>query len=207
MEPKWLVWAREMQAMAQTGLAFTKDAYDRARYERLRQLAADMIGQFADVETEFIEDLFAKQTGYATPKVDVRGAVFKESKILLVQERSDPGRWSLPGGWADVNRSPRECVVSEVREEAGLEVSPVKLAAVYDRARRPHTPPFLFHVYKMFFICDIIAGVPSPGLETEAVAFFEVDQLPDLSTSRVLRDQIHRMFAHANSPALPTEFD
>jgi ADP-ribose pyrophosphatase YjhB (NUDIX family) len=207
MEPKWLVWARELQAMAQTGLTFTNDDYDRARYERLRQLASEMMGQSAGIDIKVIEDLFGGQTGYATPKIDVRGAVFKEGKILLVQERSDPGRWSLPGGWADVNRSPRECVVSEVREEAGLEVSPVKLAAVYDRARHPHTPPFPFHVYKMFFICEIIGGVLSPGLETAAVAFFEANQLPELSVSRVLHDQIHRMFAHATSPALPTEFD
>jgi ADP-ribose pyrophosphatase YjhB (NUDIX family) len=207
MEPKWLVWAREMQAMAQTGLTFTKDAYDRARYERLRQLSADMMGQSAGIDIKVIEDLFAGQTGYATPKIDVRGAVFKDGKILLVQERSDPGRWSLPGGWADVNRSPRECVVSEVSEEAGLEVSPVKLAAVYDRARHPHTPPFPFHVYKMFFICEIIGGVLSAGTETEAVAFFDANHLPELSVSRVLRDQIYRMFVHAGSPALPTEFD
>jgi ADP-ribose pyrophosphatase YjhB (NUDIX family) len=207
MEPKWLVWAREIQAMAQTGLTFTKDAYDQERYERLRQLAAEMMGQSAGIDMKVIKDLFAEQTGYATPKIDVRGAVFKDSKILLVQERSDPGRWTIPGGWADVNRSPRECVVSEVREEAGLEVSPVKLAAVYDRARHPHTPPYPFHVYKMFFICEIIGGVPSPGMETEAVAFFDADHLPDLSVNRVLRYQIHRMFTHANSPALPTEFD
>jgi ADP-ribose pyrophosphatase YjhB (NUDIX family) len=207
MEPKWLVWAREMQAMAQTGLTFTKDAYDRARYERLRQLSADMMGQSAGVDINVIEELFAGQTGYATPKIDVREAVFKEGKILLVQERSDPGRWSLPGGWADVNRSPTECVVLEVREETGLEVSAVKLAAVYDRARHPHTPPFPFHVYKMFFICEIIGGVLSPGTETEAVTFFGANHLPELSVSRVLRDQIYRMFAHAGSPALPTEFD
>jgi ADP-ribose pyrophosphatase YjhB (NUDIX family) len=193
--------------MAQTGLTFTKDDYDRQRYERLRQLAAAMMGQSAGLDVKVIEDLFAEQTGYATPKIDVRGAVFKENKILLVQERSDAGRWTLPGGWADVNRSPSECVVSEVREEAGLEVRPVKLAAVYDRARHPHTPPYPFHIYKMFFICEIIGGVPSPGMETEAVAYFDADQLPELSVNRVLEYQIHRMFAHAHSPALPTEFD
>ena len=207
MEPKWLIWARELQAMAQTGLTFTKDAYDKERYERLRQLAADMMGQSTGIDVKAIEDLFAEQTGYATPKIDVRGAIFKERKVLLVQERSDRGRWTIPGGWADVNRSPSECVASEVREEAGLEVRPVKLAAVYDRARHPHTPPHPFHVYKMFFICEIIGGVPSPGMETEAVAFFDIDQLPDLSVSRVLDYQIRRMYAHANSPALPTEFD
>jgi ADP-ribose pyrophosphatase YjhB (NUDIX family) len=207
MEPKWLVWAREIQATAQTGLAYTQDNYDRQRYERLRQLAADIMVDSSGVDAEVVEGLFAQQTGYATPKVDVRGAVFKDSKVLLVQERADPGRWTLPGGWADVNRSPSECVIAEVREEAGLEVKCVKLAAIYDRARHPHVPPYAFHIYKMFFICESLGGVPSPGIETEAVAFFDVNKLPELSVSRVLDYQIERMFAHAKSPNLPTEFD
>jgi ADP-ribose pyrophosphatase YjhB (NUDIX family) len=207
MEPKWLVWAREIQATAQTGLAFTKDVYDRQRYERLRQLAAEIMAEGAGVGSEPIEALFAEQTGYATPKVDVRGAVFQGGRVLLVQERADPGRWTLPGGWADVNRSPRECVIAEVREEAGLEVKPIKLAAVYDRARHPHLPPKPFHIYKMFFICEIVGGAPSPGLETEDVAFFDVDRLPSLSVGRVLAYQVRRMLDHARSPGLPTDFD
>jgi ADP-ribose pyrophosphatase YjhB (NUDIX family) len=207
MEPKWLLWARELQAMAQTGLAFTKDAYDCQRYERLRQLAAQMMAEHAAVEASHIEGLFSEQVGYATPKVDVRGAVFKEGRVLLVRERADSGRWTLPGGWADVNRSPRECVVAEVREEAGLEVKPIKLAAVYDRSRHPYVPPYSFHIYKMFFICEIVSGVPSPGMETDRVDFFEADKLPELSVSRVLDYQISRMFAHAAAPHLPTEFD
>jgi ADP-ribose pyrophosphatase YjhB (NUDIX family) len=158
MEPKWLLWARELQAMAQTGLAFTKDAYDGQRYERLRQLAAQMMAEHAGVEASRVEGLFSQQVGYATPKVDVRGAVFKEGRVLLVRERADAGRWTLPGGWADVNRSPRESVVAEVREEAGLEVKPIKLAAVYDRSRHPYVPPYAFHIYKMFFICEIASG-------------------------------------------------
>jgi ADP-ribose pyrophosphatase YjhB (NUDIX family) len=207
MEPKWLVWAREIQATAQTGLAFTSDVYDRQRYERLRQLAAEIMAAGAGIGSEAVEALFAEQTGYATPKVDVRGAVFQDGRVLLVQERADPGRWALPGGWADVNRSPSECVVAEVREEAGLDVRPVKLAAVYDRARHPHVPPRPFHVYKMFFICEIVGGKPSPGLETEDVAFFDVDRLPPLSIGRVLEHQIRRMLDHAKSPTLPTDFD
>jgi len=123
MEPKWLLWARELQAMAQTGLAFTKNAYDCQRYERLRELAAQKMAEHAGVEASGVENLFSEQVGYATPKVDVRGAVFKEGRVLLVRERSDEGRWALSGGWADVNRSPRECVVTEVREEAGLRIS------------------------------------------------------------------------------------
>jgi ADP-ribose pyrophosphatase YjhB (NUDIX family) len=207
MEPKWLVWAREVQASAQTGLTFTRDVYDRQRYERLRRLAAEMMAEHASVAPEIVEGLFAAQAGYATPKVDVRGAVFQDGKVLLVKERADPGRWTLPGGWADVNQSPRECVIVEVREEAGLEVRPIKLAAVYDRARHPHVPPKPFHVYKMFFICEIVGGVPSPGLETEEVAYFDRERLPPLSVERVLDYQIERMFVHATSPALPTEFD
>jgi len=206
MEPKWLVWAREIQATAQTGLAYTMDIYDRQRYERLRQLAADIMVESSGVDAEVVEGLFTQQTGYATPKVDVRGAVFQDGKVLLVQERSD-GRWTLPGGWADVNRSPSESEIAEVREEAGLEVKCVKLAAIYDRARHPHVPPYAFHIYKMFFICESLGGVPSPGIETGAVAFFDANKLPELSISRVLDYQIERMFAHAKSPNLPTEFD
>jgi ADP-ribose pyrophosphatase YjhB (NUDIX family) len=207
MEPKWLVWAREIQATAQTGLAFTNDVYDRQRYERLRQLAAEIMAESSGADSETVEALFAEQSGYATPKVDVRGAVFQDGRVLLVQERADPGRWALPGGWADVNRSPSECVIAEVREEAGLEVRAIKLAAVYDRARHPHVPPKPFHTYKMFFICEIVGGEPSPGLETADVAFFDVDELPPLSAGRVLAPQIRRMLDHARSPGLPTDFD
>src|SRR5262245_3049021 len=121
MEPKWLVWARAIQASAQTGLTFTKDVYDRERYERLRRLAAEVMAEHGGAAPDIVEGLFAAQTGYATPKIDVRGAVFRDGKVLLVKERADPGRWTLPGGWADVNQSPSECVIAEVRDEAGLE--------------------------------------------------------------------------------------
>ena len=207
MEPRWLLWAREIQATAQTGLAYTKDIYDRQRYERLQQLAAVIMAEAAGIDTRVVEGLFTQQSGYATPKVDVRGAVFKNGQILLVRERADAGRWTLPGGWADVNQSPRECVIAEVRDEAGLDVRPVKLAAVYDRAKHAHLPPYAFHIYKMFFICEILGGVPAPGVETEGVGFFDRDELPELSISRVLDYQIRRMFLHASSPELPTEFD
>ncbi|WP_027531653.1 NUDIX hydrolase [Bradyrhizobium sp. WSM3983] len=207
MEPKWLVWGREIQAIAQIGLAYAKDAHDHQRYERLRQLAARMIGESAGIEPEFLDRLFSEQIGYATPKVDVRGAVFKNGQILLVQERADAGRWALPGGWADVNQSPRECVIAEVLDEAGLEVVPRKLAAVYDRARHPHVPPYAFHIYKMFFICEIVGGTTAPGAETESAAFFDPDKLPPLSVDRVLDYQIERMFTHLRSPDLPTDYD
>ncbi|HEX2887084.1 NUDIX hydrolase [Vineibacter terrae] len=207
--PRWLTWARQLQAIAQTGLAFSRDVYDRERYEAIRALAAQIMTEHSDADLRHVEGLFAGQAGYATPKVDVRAAVFRDDgRILLVRETADGGRWTLPGGWADVNQSPRESVVREVREEAGVEVSVRKLAAVYDRERHPHRPPYPFHIYKLFFVCDLIGGDPRPGVETSEAAFFAARDVPaDLSLSRVLPQQISRMFEHAAAPDLPTDFD
>ena len=209
MEPSWLLWVRELQAIAQTGLEFAKDPYDRERYIAVRALAARMMAQRASADPTWVEKLFAEQTGYATPKVDVRGAVFREDgRILLVREVADSGRWSLPGGWAEVNQSPREAVVREVLEESGFAVTVRKLAAIYDRARHPHLPPRPFHIYKLFFVCDIVGGAAQTSSETSEVAFFADDEIPsDLSIGRVLPYQITRMFEHARSSALPTDFD
>jgi ADP-ribose pyrophosphatase YjhB (NUDIX family) len=213
MEPDWLVWARRIQALAQTGIAYTRDAYDRGRYEALRTLAAEMLGARSGGDPARIETLFADQSGYATPKVDVRGAVFdRDGRILLVRETADAGRWTLPGGWADVNQSPSECVAREVLEEAGIEVQVRKLACVYDRARHAHQPPFPFHIYKMFFICDPV-GAPElargDGFETSAAEFFAQADVPEaeLSIGRVLPFQITRLFQHLRDPLLPTDFD
>jgi ADP-ribose pyrophosphatase YjhB (NUDIX family) len=209
MEPVWLVWARELQAVAQTGLTFATNGYDRERYTAIRSLAAQIMATQSDADFGRVEALFAAQTGYATPKVDVRGAIFDEdARILLVREISDSGRWTMPGGWGDVNQSPSESVIREVREEAGLEVRVRKLAAVYDRARHPHQPPHPFHVFKLFFICDVIGGIPEPGTETSEVAFFAENEIPgDLSLGRVVPHQIVRMFEHARHRDLPTDFD
>jgi len=207
-EPSWLLWAREIQALAQTGLAFTHDQYDRERYERLSALAAQIMAEHTDIEVRHFEMLFDEQAGYATPKVDVRGAVFRDSRILLVRETTDEHRWTLPGGWADVNQSPAEAIVKEVHEEAGLQVRVEKLAAVWDRARHAHQPTYPFHIWKLFFLCKIIGGHPQSGLETSEVAFFAEQELPaELSTSRVLLSQLKRMFDHMRRPELPTEFD
>ena len=154
------------------------------------------------------EALFAKENGYAPPKVDVCGAAMDDGRILLVREIEDSGRCTIPGGWADVNQSPSECVIREVREEVGVEVTVRKLAAVYDRARQGHTPPHPFNVYRLFFICDVVGGAPKPGLETSEVAFFGEDEIPeDLSPGRILPHQIRRMFEHAREQNLPTDFD
>ena len=207
-EPRWLLWGREIQALAQTGLAFTRDQFDRERYHRLRTLAAQMMARHSGLDVQDIEAMFKRQTGYATPKLGVRGAVFRDDRLLLVRETADEHRWTLPGGWADVNESPAEAVSREVREEAGVQVRPCKLAAVWDRARHPHGTVESFHVWRLFFLCEIIGGEPQCGPETSEVAFFAEHELPaELSTRRVLPPQLRRMFEHLRQPDLPTDFD
>jgi len=207
-EPQWLAWTRELQAIAQTGLAFVRDPYDRERYEMLRALASRMMAAHTNAPAERIEALFAGEGGYATPKVDVRGAVFDaRGRLLMVREVADAGRWTLPGGWADVNLTPAENVLKEVREESGFEARIRKLAAVWDRTRQRH-PSGLFSCCKMFFVCDLAGGEAATGIETSEVAWFAADEIPqDLSLGRVLPHQVARMFAHAADPALPTEYD
>jgi ADP-ribose pyrophosphatase YjhB (NUDIX family) len=205
-EPEWLAWARALQAIAQTGLHYAKDGFDIERYEQIRAIATAMLAAGSDHPAPRILELFSQDTGYATPKVDVRGAAFRDDRILLVRERND-GRWSLPGGWADVNQSAAACVEREIAEESGYAARAVKLAAVWDRRRHGHVPPHPLYVYKMFFICELIGGAARTGHETSAVDFFAADSLPDLSIARVTSAQIRRMFEHRRRPDLPTDFD
>jgi len=205
-EPKLWTLARRLQALSQTGLTFSNSEYDRERYQAISEIAAELMAQQSGTSIETFRQLFSQQHGYATPKVDVRAAVFRDGKFLLVQEASD-GQWTLPGGWADVNDSAREAVEREVVEESGFTVRAKKLAAVYDRAKHPHTPPFPFHIYKLFFICEIAGGEPKTSNETMAVDFFPPDALPPLSATRILAEQIDRMFNHATDLNLPTYFD
>lgn len=207
-EPQWLTWTRELQAIAQTGLTFVRDPYDRERYEMLRRLASQMMASHAELPADRIEDLFRGEQGYATPKLDVRGAVFDaEGRLLMVREVADDGRWTLPGGWADVNLTPSENVVREVREESGFDVRVRKLAAAWDRTRQGH-PAGVFSCCKMFYICDLVGGSATTGTETSEVSWFAEDALPrDLSLGRVLPCQLKRMFDHLHDPALPTDFE
>ena len=203
---RWLEWSQRLQAIAQNGLTFAQDSYDIERYRAVRQIAAEMLAQGSGLEHAVILGLLEKETGYATPKVDVRGVVFRESKLLLVREKSD-GRWTLPGGWADVCASPAENVEREVREEAGFVTRASKILAVFDRSKHPHEPPFAFHIYKIFLLCSIIGGKATPSSETDAVGFFGEAEIPELSITRVTPAQIRRMFEHHRVPDLPTDFD
>jgi ADP-ribose pyrophosphatase YjhB (NUDIX family) len=205
MEPAWLGWARRLNALAQTGLTFAENPYDIERYTAIRTIAAEMIAHRTDAGTSRVLDLFASDAGYATPKVDVRGVVFQDGKILLVQERSD-GLWTLPGGWADVGDSPADAVVREVREEAGFETRATKLLALLDRNRHGH-PPHVNHIYKIFIRCEIIGGSPTTSHEIQSVGFFGEDEIPALSRTRIMPSQIARMFEHYRQPDLPADFD
>jgi ADP-ribose pyrophosphatase YjhB (NUDIX family) len=207
-DPDWLVWAREIQALGQTGLAFTKDPYDRERFQALLRLAARIMAEHTDAPVERIAGLFEGESGYATPKVGVRGAVFDaQGRILMVRETVDQHRWTLPGGWADVNQTPAQSVVREVFEESGYRARPLKLAAVWDRARQQQ-PPMPFSIVRMFFVCALEGGAPATSLETSEVGWFAEADIPaDLSLRRTTRPHIARMFVHWREPALPTEFD
>jgi ADP-ribose pyrophosphatase YjhB (NUDIX family) len=205
-EPQWLIIARELRAIAQTGLTFTADRFDRQRYERVRELAAVMLAQGSGENYQVIIEILREGWGYATPKVDVRGAAFVDDRVLLVREISD-GKWTLPGGWADVNQSAAACVVREIAEESGFVAKALKLAAVRDYQRSGHPPRNVDSIYKMFFICEITGGFPRASDETSEVAFFARDALPPLSLGRTTTAQIDRMFHHALHPELPTDFD
>ena len=205
-EPQWLIIARELRAIAQTGLAFSADRFDRQRYERLQELAAQMLAQGSGENYDAIIEILREGWGYATPKVDVRGAAFVDGRVLLVREISD-GKWTLPGGWADVNQSAGECVIREIAEESGFEARILKLAAVRDYQRSGHPPRNVDSIYKMFFICEITGGSARPSVETSEVAFFPRLALPPLSLGRTTAVQIDRMFHHADHPDLATDFD
>jgi ADP-ribose pyrophosphatase YjhB (NUDIX family) len=202
---RWVEWARELVTMAQTGLTYARDPYDVGRYTRVREIALAMLATGANAPLATVRAIFDGEVGHATPKVDVRAAVFHEGDILLVRERRD-GRWTLPGGWADVGETPREAIEREVYEESGYRVRATRLLAVYDKRAHAH-PPQPFYVYKLFFGCEIVSGTARASDETDHAAFFAPDDLPELSRDRVTPAQIARMFAVAGDPSAPTDFD
>lgn len=205
MEPQWLEWARKVQALAQNGLAYTDSAYDRERYEELREVALEMLAAGSGAELAELRGLYAGETGYATPKVDVRGVVFREGQLLLVKERVD-GQWTLPGGWADAWDTPSQAVEREVWEESGYRVRADKLLACWDRRLHGH-PPTAFRIYKLFFRCALLGGAPTQSMETDEIGFFAEGEVPELSLPRTTPWEIARLFEHLRNPALPAEYD
>ncbi len=203
--PRWLQWSRELQALAQTGLAYAESAYDTQRYRRLAEIAAEIVAGQTDRDQQEALESFSLQPGYATAKIDVRGAVVEKAKLLLVRERSD-GRWAMPGGWADVGELPSAMVAREVREESGLEVVAERVIGVYD-ANRGGEPLEFYHAYKILFLCRRVGGEPSPSDETSEVGFFGFDELPPLSLARTNPRHLSDLAEALDDPARPTAFD
>lgn len=207
-EPDWLRWARQIQATAQTGLAFSRDPYDLDRYRGLHDLAAEIMGRHTTMRADQAAAIFTAEAGYATPKLGVRaGVIDGQGRILMVRETADDHRWTLPGGWADVNQTAKESAAREVFEESGYLVEPVKLVAAWDKARQGLSP-VPFSITTLFFLCELRGGAATPSLETSEVGWFhEADVPAELSARRVTHGQIGRVFAHYRDRSLPTEFD
>ncbi|MBS5946795.1 MAG: NUDIX hydrolase [Winkia neuii] len=202
---RWLSWAMRIQSLAQTGLAYTDNNFDRARYQELREIAAEMVAHQADIPTQKARELFCNESGYQTPKVDTRAAIFRDDKILLVREND--GQWSLPGGWADILQSPASNTAKEAAEEAGLRVRPYKLVAVQDRNKH-NQPLFAYSVWKLFFLCHNEGGSFESNIETTESGYFSLDELPQVSDSKNTAAQIRMCFeARAQGEAWQTLFD
>ena len=201
---KWLEWAIELQALAQAGLFYSKDIYDIERFQRIREIAAEMMVSPTGLPVEKVRDLFCTETGYQTPKLDPRAAVFRDDRILLVQESN--GLWSLPGGWVDVNLSVGENAVKEVKEEAGLDVEAKQIIAVQDRKK--HNPEiYAYNICKVFILCDLLGGSFRENSETIAIGYFSMNDLPPLSENKTTREQIQMCFDAYRAEHWETVFD
>ena len=201
---KWLEWAIELQSLAQAGLTYGKDIYDKERYERIRDISAEIVSNYTDIEIEKVKDLFCNEVGYQTPKLDTRAAIFEEGKILLVRENN--GKWSLPGGWVDVNVSVKENTIKEVKEESGLDVSADKIIAVQDRAKH-NLPVYAYGVCKVFVLCSVLGGQFVENIETTEFQYFGEFEIPELAEEKNNLEQIKMCFRAYRSENCETEFD
>ena len=202
---KWQKWAIEIQSLAQAGLAYTDNVYDIERYERLRSIAAEMMAEKSGLGVEKVKGLFCNETGYQTPKIDTRGVIFKDGKLLLVHENN--GTWALPGGWCDVLESVESNTVKEIREETGLTARAVRLLAVQDRNKH-NKPAYAYGVCKIFVQCEIIGGKFEENIETTEMKYFGADELPEnLAEEKTSRDQLEMCFKAYTDDNWQTQFD
>jgi hypothetical protein len=202
---KWLKWAIEIQSLAQSGLAYTTNVYDKERYERLREISAEMIEEKSNLNLEKVKDLFCNETGYQTPKIDTRAAIFKDNKILLVHENN--GTWSLPGGWCDVLESVKSNTTKEVKEEAGLDVKATKIIAVQDRNKH-NRPIYAYGVCKIFVMCEIIGGEFKENIETTEMKYFALDELPEnFANEKCTKEQVEMCFKAKDDDNWQVQFD
>ncbi len=202
---KWLEWAREIQQLSQTGLAFAETDYEKDRYKRLIEIVSEMVEHHTKLGKKSVKKVLMEHPGYATPKIDIRAAVIKEGKILLVHERSDD-KWAMPGGWADVGDIPSEVAIREIKEESGYDVKPVKVIGVFDANRAGGQLEF-FHAFKIVFLCDLLGGEAATSDETQDVGFFSFDNLPSLSLNRTNEKHIKEILSHLKNSDSPVYFD
>ena len=204
LQPQWLEWAKELQFLAQTGLTYSKDVFDIERFERIREISAEIISAQSELSLEKVKDLFCNETGFQTPKLDTRAAIFKEDKILLVKERN--GTWSLPGGWVDVNQTVKSNTEKEVEEEAGLKVEATRIIAVQDRNMH-NVPPYAYNVCKIFVLCEILSGHFQPNIETTESNYFRLEELPLLAEEKNNEEQIKMCFSAYHDKNWQVQFE
>ncbi len=201
----WLKWAIEIQALAQNGLTYTKDVYDKERFERLREISAEMLAEKTDIPVDKVKDLFCNEKGYQTPKLDTRAAIFKDGKILLVHENN--GTWALPGGWVDVLESVGSNTIKEVKEETGLDVRNQKIIAIQDRNQH-NTPSYAYGICKVFVLCELLGGEFKENTETTEIKYFSLDEIPqNLANEKTSMEQIEMCFGALNDSNWQTKFD
>lgn len=202
---KWLKWAMEIQSLAQAGLTYTDNVYDIERYERLREISAEIIAEKSNISLDKVKDLFCNETGYQTPKIDTRAAIFKDNKILLTHENN--GTWSLPGGWCDVLESIESNTKKEVKEETGLDVETVKIISIQDRNKH-NKPIYAYGVCKVFILCNITGGEFTQNIETTEIKYFSLDKIPNnLAEEKTNREQIEMCFKAIKDENWQTQFD
>lgn len=199
-----LKWAKELQFIGQVGLAYSKDPFDRERFQRIREISAEMMSARSGLPLEKVKELFCNETGFQTPKLDTRAAIFDNEKILLVKENN--GTWSLPGGWVDANQTLRSNTEKEVLEEAGLKVKAIRLIALHDMAAR-NQPMFAYNVCKAFVLCQAEGGCFQPNMETTASGYFSVEELPPLAEEKNSQAQIEMCFAASGDENWKVRFD
>lgn len=190
-EIRWLEWAKELQFIAQAGLTYSRDDFDLERFARIREISAEIMAARSRLSLDEVKGLFCNETGFQTPKIDTRGVIFRDGKILLVKEKS--GEWSLPGGWMDVNQTIRSNTEKEVKEEAGLDVEAERIIALLDR-NRYNTPMYAYNICKVFVLCRLKGGEFSENSETVASGYFSLDELPPLCNDKTTRAQVELCF-------------
>lgn len=203
-QPEWLEWAKELQFIAQAGLTYSKDAFDIERFERIREISAEIVSRQTGLPLEKVKDLFCNEEGFQTPKLDTRAAIFKDNKILLIKEKN--GTWSLPGGWVDVNQTIKSNTIKEVKEEAGLDIEVTRIIAAQDRNLH-NLPPYAYNVCKVFVLCETQGGDFQPNIETIESGYFSLDEIPPLAEEKNNKEQIEMCFAAYRDKDWEVQFD